>query len=94
LRRISADPLTLKNKILTPDMLKQRKRLFAAMTHTSKKRTLSFKIFLQVLLVLKTKDGTGKKKARELISVMGGLADFQPSRAYLLQTLDKYLVRM
>ena len=74
-------------------MLKQRKKLYGSITVLTSKRILSFKCFNQLLLVLQAKDKQGfRSKYKELLGVMSTLATFKPSRSYLLQALDKYLV--
>jgi hypothetical protein len=92
LRFSSADEATLKNKILTPAMLDQRKKLHAAVTSSNKQRLMTFKAFLQVMLVLKTKEGGFMSKYKGLVGVMSGLEEFSPTRAYFVQVLDKYIL--
>jgi hypothetical protein len=89
---LSADTTALKNTVLTPVMLKQRKKLYSAVTSSSKKRCLSFRGFIQVLLLLKAQEKGFRSKYSELISIMRALSEYKPCRAYFLQALDKYLV--
>lgn len=88
----SAASVALKNKILTPDMLNQRKKLYTAAISLSKKRILSFKCFIQVLLTLLARDMGFRSTYKELLSAMDTLSKFKPSRSFLVQSLDKYLV--
>mmetsp|Transcript_21695 Transcript_21695/g.36493 ORF Transcript_21695/g.36493 Transcript_21695/m.36493 type:complete len:179 (-) Transcript_21695:197-733(-) len=86
------DDVTLKNKILTPVMLNQRKKLYTNMTNYTKKRLLTFKVFVQVLLELKGQSTDFLSRYKGLVAIMPGLVEFNPIRAYLLQVLDKYLL--
>ena len=75
-------------------MLNQRKKLYSLVTSTGSNRLLSFKVFINILLALKAKDNGFMSLYKGLVSAMEGISEFKPTKSFLLQTLDKYLVRM
>ena len=89
----SASDEQLENKILTPAMLKQRKKLHTLVASSNKLNKFTYKEFMKVLMILKEKDNSFRSKYKGLLAVMKCLSDFLPSRSFFIRSLDKYLVR-